>query len=308
MPKVEDIAHLRYQVPDLDRTERFMTAFGLVTAHRDADDLYMRGSEEGAFVYHASRGAEARFLGPSFRVASPRVLAEATRVAGAGPVEAIGGPFGGSRVGLAGPEGYEIELVHGVKVLPALPAPAPLVYNNASIPARPNTTCRVKKGPTPISRISHCALYCIDPGPAIDWFVENLGLLISDEVSTPDGVRGAAFMRCDKGATPTDHHTLAAIKAGVTKIHHSSFWVEDFDALHVGALWMEGQGHVHEHGIGRHTLGSQVFSYWRDPDGFLHERFTDGDILDNSVPTGRHPLSMEMFFQWGPEPPASFHD
>ena len=32
-------------------------------------------------------------------------------------------------------------------------------------------------------------------------------------------------------------------------------------------------------GIGRHVLGSQLFDYWFDPDGFEYEHYTDGDVF-----------------------------
>lgn len=309
MVKIDDIAYLRYQVTDLDRIETFLRDFGLVRAHRDERRLYMRAAETGSYVYEATLGERPLFLGPAFRVPSLQALEEASRMPGAGPVETRDDPFGGHRVQLAGPDGYCFDLVHGVENLPALPVPPPRVYNNASIPpARPNTVCRSTNGPTPILRISHCALYIQDPAAAAAWATQSLGLLASDEVVTPEGEVLAVFMRCDKGATPTDHHTLALIKHDHVKIHHSSFWVDDFDSLHIGALWLGRQNYVHEHGIGRHGLGSQVFSYWRDPEGFLHERFTDGDVFDNQVPTGRHPPSADIFFQWSPDAKPSFFE
>ncbi len=39
-------------------------------------------------------------------------------------------------------------------------------------------------------------------------------------------------------------------------------------------------------GIGRHIQGSQLFDYWRDPDGFLVEHFADGDMFDDSLEPG----------------------
>jgi len=56
-------------------------------------------------------------------------------------------------------------------------------------------------------------------------------------------------------------------------------------------------------GIGRHIQGSQIFDYWRDPDGFLVEHFADGDLFDNSLEPGWAPFTASGLAQWGP--PAS---
>ena len=49
---------------------------------------------------------------------------------------------------------------------------------------------------------------------ALDWYLENLGLIVSDFLYFPgQRERGPtmAFIRCDRGATPADHHTLAMV-------------------------------------------------------------------------------------------------
>ena len=59
-------------------------------------------------------------------------------------------------------------------------------------------------------------------------------------------------------------------------------------------------------GIGRHLLGSQVFDYWSDPWGRVHERWADTDRLNAA--NGGHLLSAEEGFQsqWGERPPEKF--
>ena len=41
--KIEDLAWLEFEKPDLDRAERFARDFGLTTAARTPDTLYLRG-------------------------------------------------------------------------------------------------------------------------------------------------------------------------------------------------------------------------------------------------------------------------
>ena len=64
--------------------------------------------------------------------------------------------------------------------------------------------------------------------------------------------------------------------------------------------------YFHEWGIGRHLLGSQMYDYWRDPHGFTHEHWTDGDLIDASVPANDVSLFEFGKAQYGPPPPATF--
>ena len=56
-------------------------------------------------------------------------------------------------------------------------------------------------------------------------------------------------------------------------------------------------------GIGRHVLGSQVYDYWSDPWGRVHEHWADSDRLN--VANGSNLVSAEeaLVSQWG-EPPS----
>ena len=64
--------------------------------------------------------------------------------------------------------------------------------------------------------------------------------------------------------------------------------------------------YTHMWGIGRHLLGSQVYDYWADPWGRMHERWADTDRLNAA--NGGHLLSAEEGFQsqWGERPPERF--
>lgn len=306
MVKVSDIAYVTYQVTDLEKTEAFLTDFGMECSGRTETALYMRAGEGDRYVHVSIKGAEPRFLGLGFKVEDRSDLEAAARIPGASQIETIDAPGGGNRVRLTGPDGYQIDVVHDIAQVTVRDV-ALTRYNLGNEPQRVNTVRRSPSAPADIRRISHAALYVSDAKAATEWFTANLGLLVSDYVDLPDGAGLAAcFMRADKGKAPSDHHTLAAIQTEERGIHHSSFWVQDFDTLHQGQDWLLEKGHRHEHGIGRHNLGSQVFDYWRDPDGFLLERFVDGDVFDNSVPPGRHPASMDAFFQWGPKPKPTF--
>ena len=80
---------------------------------------------------------------------------------------------------------------------------------------------------------------------------------------------------------------------------HSAYEVADLDAPGGGQRVPAGAPLQAFWGIGRHIEGSQIFDYWRDPDGFLVEHFADGDRFDNTVETGWAQMSASHLNQWG---------
>lgn len=134
-------------------------------------------------------------------------------------------------------------------------------------------------------------------------------MIVSDFLFCP-GQRGRgpvmSFIRCDRGATPSDHHTLAMVLGPANRYVHSAYQVADLDALAAGGEFLRDHGYQHSWGIGRHIQGSQIFDYWRDPDGFMVEHFSDGDMFDNTLDPGWAPMSASGLAQWGPPATADF--
>ena len=55
----------------------------------------------------------------------------------------------------------------------------------------------------------------------------------------------------------------------------------DIDAIFQDHEYIKRLGkYDHMWGIGRHLLGSQVYDYWADPWGRMHERWADTDRLN----------------------------
>ena len=117
-----------------------------------------------------------------------------------------------------------------------------------------------------------------------------------------------AFIRCDRDSTPSDHHTLAMHLGPARRYVHSAYQVADLDAVAAGGEYLKEHRYHHAWGIGRHIQGSQVFDYWRDPDGFMVEHFADGDMFDNTVEAGWAQMSASGLAQWGPSVTRDFLD
>jgi hypothetical protein len=143
----------------------------------------------------------------------------------------------------------------------------------------------------------------------LDWYLKHLGLIVSD-FKYFEGQREAgptmSFIRCDQGSVPVDHHTLALTLGPRNRYVHSAYQVSDLDALAAGGEYLRDLGYARSWGIGRHIEGSQIFDYWRDPDGFLVEHFTDGDRFDSSLEPGWSIMTASGLAQWGPPATADF--
>src|SRR5262245_37201965 len=113
MPKVQDIAYVMYQVPDLRTMETFLTDFGLARAQRTPDALYMRAADTSPYCHVSYRGNVSP-VGVGFSVESADDLRAAIAIPGASAIEPVDGPGGGYRVRLSTPSGMRIDLVHGV--------------------------------------------------------------------------------------------------------------------------------------------------------------------------------------------------
>jgi hypothetical protein len=90
---------------------------------------------------------------------------------------------------------------------------------------------------------------------------------------------------------------------------HAGFEVEkSLDDLMAGHFHMKTTGkYVHEWGIGRHLLGSQLYDYWRDPAGFILEHWTDGDLLTADQAPQDVSIVDVIKGQYGPIPYSSFN-
>ena len=119
----------------------------------------------------------------------------------------------------------------------------------------------------------------------LGWYREMLGFRCSDDVyaDSKDNIVGS-FNRLDRGDDYVDHHAFFCIRSDKAGLNHLSYEAADIDDIMIGHEHMKSKGYEHFWGIGRHSLGSQVFDYWGDPWGRVHEHWADTDVLNASMP------------------------
>jgi len=255
----------------------------------------------------ATRGREDRFIGPAFAMSDDTDLQVFIKTLNAKPLSPEQIPGGGRGVELLDPVGRAVWLVQGQACAEPLPnrSPVTALSNSAVYAPRVNRTVRTPIEPAKVIRLGHLVLQTVDFAAMTAWYLRVLGLIPTDVQYLADGSPNLAFCRLNLGDTPADHHTLVIVGAIEERYEHSAYEVIDLDALGQGYQVLRAQGYRHVWGIGRHLLGSQLFDYWRDPDGFELEHYTDGDLFTADAETTYSPFDMGSLWAWGDDIPAS---
>jgi catechol 2,3-dioxygenase-like lactoylglutathione lyase family enzyme len=306
--KVQDIAWLEFEKPDLHRAETFAHAFGFSTVSSTPSEMHLRGTDPGAPCVILRRGPRSRYVGMAFRAHDEADVLRLANAMGA-RTRPLPDTVGGVAVDLVDPSGIPVRVVAGTHELAALPSQSTHTFNFGDAQNRINALQRPPREPAKVRRLGHVVLQTTKYTEALNWYLDNLGMIVSDFLYFPgQRERGPtmSFIRCDRGTTPTDHHTLAMALGPQNRYVHSAYQVCDLDALAAGGQFLAEHGYHRSWGIGRHIQGSQLFDYWRDPDGFMVEHFADGDMFDSTLEPGWTPFTASGLAQWGPPATKDF--
>src|SRR5260370_1135623 len=219
--KAVDLAYGRLRSPDRDRQEEFLTALGMVRADGTKSALYMRGTDSPHHIHVTELGAP-KYVGIALHAGSLEDLEKLARAPGASPVESIDEPGGGKRVRLTDPDGFQVEIVHGMAQLPKIPVVRPAVNTGEDKTKRRNALYRVERGPSHVKRIGHFVVHSPQFEKTLGWYREMLGFRCSDEAwaDRKDHLVGS-FPRLARAEHYVDHHVffcIRAAKAGHTRL------------------------------------------------------------------------------------------
>jgi catechol 2,3-dioxygenase-like lactoylglutathione lyase family enzyme len=305
--KAKDVAFGRLAAPDLDQMEEFLTDFGMVRSARTPTALYMRGTGVDGFL-HVTHLGEPRFIGVAFVAAHEDDLKTLSKLPGATGIEHMDEPGGGQRVRLTEPNGYQVEVIHGRQTLAPI-AVARQEINSTKVPLnRKGELMRIPAGPSRPHRIGHVVMGSPKMQETVQWFRTTLGMVGSDDVYAGDKSNLiGSFNRLDRGDDYVDHHAFFCIQSPTAGVNHFSYEVQDIDDVFMGHAHLAKKSkYEHMWGIGRHLLGSQVYDYWADPWGRVHEHWADSDRLNVQSPTNLLSAEEALVSQWGDPPPEKF--
>ena len=302
--KIEDVAYVRFRAPDLAEMRAFLEDFGMVVTEATTTRLVARGAGPSP-VAHVTELGDAGFVGVAFRAEG---LADLQRLAASegAAVEALDLPGGGGVVTLTDPDGHRVDVVAGQSPVDRLPRAKAQPWNHSAARERLRATKRMAAGAANVVRLGHVVLNVSNFRASEQWYKERLGFITSDEIQLSPEFALGAFLRCDRGEAPTDHHTLFLMQGRKGPgFNHAAYEVADLDDLMRGHQRLRDAGRHAEWGVGRHILGSQVFDYWRDPWGHTLEHWTDGDLFTAADGSNIASVQDLLGVQWGPPPPPT---
>jgi catechol 2,3-dioxygenase len=127
------------------------------------------------------------------------------------------------------------------------------------------------------TKISHIVLNSARTDDQVPFFIDALGFKLSDSSHMME------FLRCS-----ADHHSIAIFRNNGPSLNHVAYELPSIDGLMRGAGRVKQSGFDIAWGVGRHGPGSNVFSYFIEPNGFVAEYTTELDQLDDAthVPQG----------------------
>ena len=156
-----------------------------------------------------------------------------------------------------------------------------------------------------VHKLGHYGFMSTNYEETYDWYSTVLNLELVDVLNDPEdqSIDLARFYRLSLGNEYVDHHCmiLTREKKGGTRVHHSSFEVEDFDTQLIGHDWLKERDYQLFWGVGRHVHGSQVFDYWKDTSGYVVEHYADGDVVNDETPVTKGKFGNGSI--WGPRVP-----
>ena len=285
------------------RSERFAHAFGFTTVSRTADELQLRGTDTGAPCVIVRRGPRSRYLGAAFRAADSTDVLRLADATGR-MVKKLPESLGGITVDLTDPSG--VAGPGGRRHPRARPRCRPSrrrCSTSGTTCARANATQRPPREPAerPAAGARRAADHDVHRDPEL--------------VPAAPGSDRQRLQVLPGAARARPHHELHPLRPRHDPDRPPHAGDDARSRQPVRALGVPGggprragrrrgvparAGFHRSWGIGRHIEGSQIFDYWRDPDGLLVEHFTDGDLFDCTLEPGWSPMTASGLAQWGP--------
>jgi Glyoxalase/Bleomycin resistance protein/Dioxygenase superfamily len=318
--QLSHLSHVYLEHPDLDRFETFAGDFGFVEAARDGDNTYYRGFGKSPYCYVASKSKEGKrlFKGGAFAAQTREDFEKASKLPNAKPFNISKAPGGGEAVAIATPGGSTIYVIWGQELRqlekPELdPHIKQFNYNTSFEKYRKGEFVRLNSSPAMIHKLGHYGFVSDVFDQDVAFYTGFFNLSPSDAVHAPgnEDLDVLVFLHLDLGDEYSDHHSVFFQRGPPGQkaaMHHCSFEVEDFDTQLIGHEYLISKGYRNLWGVGRHVLGSQIFDYWKDPNGFNIEHYADGDVVNKHTPVGHHENGPNTLSVWGPPVPADFGD
>ena len=293
--RVKGLLHYGLQVPSLEEGHDFYADFGLEVAERgQALAVRCEGREMDQALLTEGPRKNLHFVTFGVESGSLPEWQRRLETAGTSLVDAPG-EAGEGGLWFADPDGVLVNLREDEIAPWRAAAPEESMFNfGDDIRRVDQARWLTADAPASPRRLSHMLIFVSDLARSEHFYTDVLGLQPSDRI------RGmATFLNSGAG----DHHVFGFIQSTHPGLHHSSWEVPNFDQMAMGARTMHEKGHQEGWGLGRHTLGSNLFHYIRDPWGSWIEYSADMDRITEDWKASEWDIPPAV---WCPMPPETF--
>ena len=121
------------------------------------------------------------------------------------------------------------------------------------------------------TKLTHVVLNSAEVEKQTAFFLDVLGFKWSDSTFMMD------FVSCC-----SDHHSVAFARGNGPTLNHMAYEMPNIDGLMSGAGRVRKSGYEILWGVGKHGPGSNVFSYFVEPNGFVTEYTTEVEQVDDT--------------------------
>jgi catechol 2,3-dioxygenase-like lactoylglutathione lyase family enzyme len=245
MGPISNLSCLYLATPDLQASVRFYTScFGMEVGGTESNAVALGGAASSFRQLVLCAGQHAGLLGLEFAVHSESSLSTLAESLGNArdPFIADGLPF---PVGSA----FAVLDPHGIPV-------------RVCVAEHRSGSVTVRNGDRP-SYLSHVVLNTPSPTASIDFYVNDLGLTVSDAYERDL----LTFLRADQ----PQHHCVGLQPGRRSGLNHFAFDCGCVDAVMKSVGRMRQAGYEPIWGPGRHGPGGNVFCYYADPVGCVAE-------------------------------------
>lgn len=145
-------------------------------------------------------------------------------------------------------------------------------------------------------KLSHVVLNSANPEATVAWYLQHLGVAVSDQLTMPGMGDLMWFLRCN-----AFHHSFAVVRCMHNSLHHVSFVMRGVEENLYGTGRLLRAGVERVWGPGKHLAGGNMFNYFLDPSGNTMEYTTELDVVDESTwESHKYSIAEPMVAdQWG---------
>jgi catechol 2,3-dioxygenase-like lactoylglutathione lyase family enzyme len=255
MIRVKKIAHVSYEMPDVEKqTDYYTNILGMTLIAKEKDATFLSNTVDHHSVV-LRNGPQAQCVRVGFQIGEGDDL-----------------------------DAFEKQVqAHGIKTQ-RKKDPEPSIAELVTFEDPKGTVMEVFKradfshqkfqasGIVP-HKLGHVAFHVTDVKQTTKFYCDVLGFRESDWMGD-----FFSFLRCGP-----DHHTINLVETGTNRHFHTAFELRDWGHIQTACDFLSVNGYKLLWGPGRHGIGHNLFTYHRSPAGLITELFAELDHMNEEL-------------------------